>query len=376
MFFFKTMISFNFFLDKTFFCFNIVPDLFSIDCGFLYSIFSETNPEAKIATNYFVDPVSGDDTHPGTEVSPKKTIQGAVDLITGVINDVTTIHLKDDTTHYVDSVMIRGIRCIGKNARFVIQTEIWNDVKYEGAQDDPYGTQADFDIKSEKPVVISADMEIEDSTGVELCGLGYNGTTDDAQLKINGQSKVQAKYCRFEGMDASVLSMGGAITVLENSYFLDNVVSIILMAMSGLMLSGNNFIENATHRGIVAMIDSTLWITPWGLHPLQYYITEIKTTRPRVSKYAGIHLGIGSTLFVQSNSMDIIPLPVIGRVAIHHDMADFNSEYYGVIMESKSLLVGMKNMIFTMLNTKSETIQMPESQTIVEKENEGTIVVR
>jgi hypothetical protein len=59
-------------------------------------------------------------------------------------------------------------------------------------------------------------------------------------------------------------------------------------------------------------------------------------------------------------------------VNIHHANQVLRKEHYGVVLESGSLLTGAGQITHTMLDSKGDTVPMPDDQTIVEKEGGNT----
>jgi hypothetical protein len=64
-----------------------------------------------------------------------------------------------------------------------------------------------------------------------------------------------------------------------------------------------------------------------------------------------------------------------GRVIITHEYPTISAGYRAVVLEEKSLLVGVKFFEFFAQNAKGDKIPMPEANTIVEAPNGDTTVI-
>ncbi len=213
-----------------------------------------------MATNRYVDPANGDDSWDGTQmtwssgtVGPKKTLQGAVDLFTGVVNDETIIHLKHDTTNFVDDAMIKGIRCVGQNAQFIIQPATWNDYNYLTGEHDPFtdtNDSGDFDIKGEKNVKLALRIEIENSEGVTVRGVHFYSAGDEDGLALQGGSSITVQYCRFEGAGATEGAIFNSLLLVENRFFMDNSCAVAALYGSQVQMVGNNYVDDPIYVGL------------------------------------------------------------------------------------------------------------------------------
>jgi hypothetical protein len=331
-----------------------------------------------MATDYYVDADSGSDSNDGTSwAQAKKHIQAAVDLITGFVTDETIIHLKSNTTAtYTEDVEISGVRSLGKGARLVIQPEVWNEANYEQAKGDPFNETegaGDFDIKADKPVILELTMRIHNSDNVDLHGLCFESNDSEAALAVQGSSIVGAKYCRFDGLDTSAGADFGAKLWLENNYFLNNRIAAGALNKSFVLLVGDNYIEDPVKYGIYLAHNSTLAFTAWPENP-SYFTAEIKTLSPKSQEFHGVRLVGGSFLCISDQSFyPGVQFP--GRLHVRNAIQPLYKEYYGIMLESKSMVFGASNMSFTTLNAKGEQIDMPEAQQIVCAPDEDTTLI-
>ena len=328
-----------------------------------------------MAIDYYVDADSGSDANGGTGWGDaKQHISAAIDdLITDVITDTVTIHLKSSTTNsYTDDVEIRGITCIGSDARLVIQPENWDETKYGDASGDPLGGAGDFDPKTTPTVELELKLTVTDSTGIELRGLCFLGEDVDAGIEVAGQTSLTIKYSRIEGQKAGLLSRMGPVVMVENCYFLDNITAVSAFYKSQVILSGSNYIEDAVYWGLGAMVDSTVVVVAWPDHQFEYYTTEIKTTTPRTRQYSGMKAVAGSTICVQDETLHPM-MPLVAHVHIRNDHHVLKTDYYGVQLDSGSLLTGGDGITFTTLDAKGDAVDMPEVNRVVVSPNGGTV---
>jgi hypothetical protein len=76
----------------------------------------------------------------------------------------------------------------------------------------------------------------------------------------------------------------------------------------------------------------------------------------------------GSTICIYDDSilpMQYYPWYQPTLVSIHHAHQVLRKEQYAVVLESGSLLTGASQITCTMIDSKGDTVPMPEEQTIV-----------
>ncbi|MDP8223084.1 MAG: hypothetical protein P9L99_06975, partial [Candidatus Lernaella stagnicola] len=236
----------------------------------------------------------------------KEHLQAAIDLITGVVNDQTTIHLKAGTTaEYTQEVTIRGIRPLGADGGLTIQPEIWTQSNY-----------------------------------------------DDAMAFANGY---------------------GGLT-LENCYLDSMPLPVVAYANSTVSLMGDVYIVNPFITGIWALVKSNVYIAPWTEKPMDYYTLQIKTTSPRQTDFAAIKAVGSSYVFVKSGDINPWDLSV-SRVEITNDLDVLPPNYYGVVLESASLLQGASLMSFKTKNKKGDYVDMPAANCFARRNSIDTLSV-
>jgi len=327
-----------------------------------------------MATDYYVDADSGSDANGGTSWGDaKEHLQAAIDLITGVVNDQTTIHLKAGTTaEYTQEVTIRGIRPLGADAGLTIQPEIWTQSNYDDADGDPFNaTPATgiFDITADdKPCVLTMDITVIDSV-VDFLGMEFEG-----KLTSQEMAHVLVAYSRFEGEDAMAFANGYGGLTLENCYLDSMPLPVVAYANSTVSLMGDVYIVNPFITGIWALVKSNVYIAPWTEKPMDYYTLQIKTTSPRQTDFAAIKAVGSSYVFVKSGDINPWDLSV-SRVEITNDLDVLPPNYYGVVLESASLLQGASLMSFKTKNKKGDYVDMPAANCFARRNSIDTLSV-
>jgi len=328
-----------------------------------------------MAIDVYVDADSGSDSNGGTGWGDAYLhLQKAIDGITDVITEAYTIELKSGCTNsYTEDVKINGIACIGKDAALFIQPEVWNQDNYDEANGDPFNATpgaGTFDIKADdKPVVLEMDIQVMNSKGVTFQGVEFKGIL----MAMMGSCFVN--YSRFSSGDAKAFANYMGVIGIENSYFFQNAQSIIAMAASSIVLQGDIYVVDPLFFGIWASIDSLVFVAPWDDHPLDYFTTEISTTTPRRKEFCAIKLAINSRMTIQDQDLNPWDLS-IAQVNVVNDYAKLGEKYYGVMLESRSMLCGADNIAFTTKNAKGEYEDMPEAQQIVGLDETGVVVIK
>ena len=108
--------------------------------------------------------------------------------------------------------------------------------------------------------------------------------------------------------------------------------------------------------------------------PFDKFTLEVRTTKPRKKEFAALKAAINSTITIQDDSWHP-SLSTVAAVKIVNDCRFLNPEYYGVVLESKSLLTGAGNMRFSTLNAKGDQVVMPRAQRVVGVRKDGNTIV-
>jgi hypothetical protein len=328
--------------------------------------------------NLYVDFDDGNDGNVGDLEHPVKTIPGAVSKITAPFSGEKIILLKNDLVHYTDNIEINGISCFGAEAKLVIQPLDFDYSKYIAATQDPFGGTGGWGIDGVKPVKINAKITVKNSNEVEFRGICFGSGNDNAGCEALNQGLVSYRYCRFEGEKSGVTAFLDSKARIENCYFIENKLSVNCSGKSMVVFAGENYIKDAAWRGVMVTVDSTVWFFPWTERPRSKYITTIETLAATIGKYAAIDASVRSVIFVQTQ----IPPELIGdgtvalaKVKILNSLHEnLPPDYFGVILDSGSILTGFSNMTFKTPNDKGDSVDMPEDQKVVGKLEEGTLI--
>ena len=328
----------------------------------------------SLASDYYVDADKSDDTGDGLSWgNAKKHLSAVLALIVEPITSTITVHLKSTATPYTDNHEARGISFIGENAdALVIQPDVWNQTNYEDGVHDPLGTTGTgtFDAHAATfPVTLQLKLELWNCFGVVLKGLHFDGAGGDVGLRLMEKSVANALYCRFAGSGAMEIAMMGSLLRTENCDAPDNNVAYIAMAQSQIQFLGDNIIVDAATVGVFVTSDSIAWVMASGIH----HTMDIVTTTPRVKQYAAMRATAGSKIYVMDENLSPFTSSYFASLLnIHHNNQVLRKEHFGIVLESGSLLTGASQISFTKLDSKGETVPVPEDQAIVEKEGEKT----
>jgi hypothetical protein len=332
----------------------------------------------------FVHPAIGNDSYDGDSFlagHPKKTLQGAINAVTNpttgspILNVKTKIYLWNDTSGYTDDVEINGIVCLGKDVNISIQPFDWDEPKYLGAVDDPFGGSGGWGIAYAKPVKIDARIQIKSSSGIEFRGICFGSNGENAGLEVM-MGSAYLRYCSFEGKKAGIISWMNSSVIAENCNYDGNNVPIQCRANSLFTLAGENQIKNPIYRGIVVSLNSAVWFFPWMELAHTKFLTTFLTDQATFGKFAMIEASVRSSVFVQT---PIAPemaggQTAMAKVKILNSYETLAPDYFCVILDSGSQLTGFSNMSFQMKNLKGDTVGMPLAQRVSSAVGEGTVV--
>jgi len=160
---------------------------------------------------------------------------------------------------------------------------------------------------------------------------------------------------------------------LQNSAVV-NFACGALVGNSSLTLSGDNWIAESGTCGVMAMVNSQVFVQSWamnsGLPTMR--TTTIVTTSPR-GPYKAVYASASKIMIP-----DFSPLGLPNRGQIQIIKADLhgNDEYFGVVLEAQSLLLGAKLVMFTnpaLATTQPAFDTVPLSQQITLAPGEGCV---
>lgn len=340
-----------------------------------------------MAITLWLDSVNGDDDYDGStethvvgppETGPKLTRQGIRAILPDQITEETIVKHVHGT--YTDDIDLDGIHCV-KDGKLVFEPKLFLESSYLSGKYSPFDasvSQGEFGIELEdKPVINKSKISIANCNNVVIRGFHiYDDVQDgvtDRNVQVMNSSGIFFQYNRFEGLGAGLQAYLNNMVFVENCCFKDQKIGILCTGFSRLILSGDNSIIDALFRGIYAMVDSTVWIFPWTARSREFYTTRIKTTKATVGKYAAVEAGANTTIFVTPVSPhEVSPIPAIGKLEVINDFTSLSDDYRGIILNSRSLLVGKSNCTFTTLDSKGWTTEMPIAQQVVKGQGEDT----
>jgi len=353
-----------------------------------------------MAFDYYVDSRNGHDPAPppapsgdGTSGNPWRTITPVLAALAHPIVQTTTIHLAGSLTvpglYDYGTLALSGVQCLN-NSQLIWQPWIpspsteWNNTNYLNGLD-PLSSLAPppaFDPTKPKTCMFSGGVSIDLGSnnvvfrGIEIAGGLSQGLTTGA-VAVNDGSRAQFVFCRFDQPQASntigVLLLGDSTVTIENCYVTDFSSGIVAMDGVDLSLNGANWIVDCGAVGLAAFWDSRVGIQPFLGGVLTLCTTTIQTASPR-GAYKAVW-AVASKIVIPD--LSLIGVANRGLLQIIKQDLHGNDEYYGVVLEAQSLLLGAKLVMFT--NPALATYQpafetVPRSRQIVKAAGQGCIV--
>jgi len=328
----------------------------------------------SLASDYYVDADKADDTGDGLSWgNAKKHLSAVLELIVEPITSTVTVHLKSTGTVYTGDYQGRGILYIGEYTDgLIIQPDVWNQTNYDDGEHDPFGTTGTGTFNPNTatfPVTLQLKLELWNCFGVVVKGVRFDGSAGDAGLRLMEKSVANALYCRFESDGSTEIAMMGSLLRLENCDAPDNNVAVISMGQSQVQLLGDTYITDAATVGVFATSGSMVWLMASGSH----HTTRITTNTPRVKQYAAMRATAGSKICVMDENLSPFPWSYFASLLIiHHNNQILRKEHFGIMLESGSQVTGVSQITCTKLDSKGDTVPMPDDQSIVEEEGGNT----
>ncbi|MBZ0270816.1 hypothetical protein K8I61_02180 [bacterium] len=318
--------------------------------------------------DFYVSADRPDDTGDGLSwATAKQTFTGVFSLITGLITDVTTIHVKAGTTNpYTGDATLRGILCVGESSLLRIVCEVFNENNYNSTDGSPFNPTdgvGTWNPKETHTTDLRLKLEIVDSNGVQIDGLAWNSEDGEAPLKIEGQSNVLLRYCEFRGLESGLQGIFGALVTAENCYYVENGVGIIAGFRAIVRIVGESYVENPLGMGAWAAGDATLFFNAWDNHPRTKYKTLMQVTGPRNADFSMILANTGATVFVHGQDFNRNTTE-IGHVQIDFAVTSLNPGVTGIRLETGALLAGGENISYTTRDPDGKTIELPKAQQV------------
>ena len=186
---------------------------------------------------------------------------------------------------------------------------------------------------------------------------------------FDGQAILADRYCNVvvhycSGTDCSLgfVATDFSDMSLYNVYVHENRIGVVSGFRSLVRIIGQNYINDNQRFGVAATHNSTVLFMAWEDNPSKY-VTQIKTT-VQLLKYAAIKAQYGSTVDVMDSYIEDDDIPV-AHVQILNATAYRSSQYFGVALDSLSLITGTENLSFAdpAINDGQDTV--PKGQQIV-----------
>ena len=335
----------------------------------------------------YVDYAAGDDTT-GDGTSTGTAYQHISKALTDVadpLTEETTIHLggtcavsQDYGADSVDTeIDLEDINIQGEG-ELIIQPTIWVEADYESGAG-PFvastGTPA-WDPTGTKPCTVPP-VKVDNTKHIIIKGVvisgGGAGTQLSAGISVTNQGSATFHYCTVEDFTMGALIMSLSWATFCNCCFNENGWGIACVAASNLGLVGDNTFLNNMQGGVLCTSDSQVSIQAWDENASTFFTTLIKTTAYR-HNYAGVKLLSNSSAYIEDPIAQIDPNRVsIARLKIINDTDNYNlKNYYGLVLESFSKLMGAKNILFSDPDINKGDPTVPDGNQIVGKPNEGT----
>lgn len=323
---------------------------------------------------------TGDDAYDGTDpvfkggtVGPKKRISAAIDLVPHTNTNQITINLAGTVASPMtyeedeEEVSISYYRSIEGGA-VTICPGIWNETNYE-AGDDPYDSGGSWDPTADKPCIVPP-FKLEQCDRFFIKGLYFLPANDALVVGVlaDNTSVVDLHYVRCEHFNAGVVAQGSTVEVF-NSFMFQNVIGIAAV-FGTVIISGENYIQDQLEFGVGGTIKSTVIIRAWEEMPFEKFVTKIRSTAP-MNTYSALGAMVDSTIFIESDKFHMMPR-ANGRVLVLNELFDNNPNYTGVKLESRSCLVGMRNVAFFDKDLLDGKLTVPEENQFQGNAAEGT----
>jgi hypothetical protein len=361
-------------------------------------------------TDYYLDARYGNDsTGTGGQLSPWKTINqlltDATGLKSGPITSDVTIHLAGTQNgpdlQYYDyvSLDLTGVHCLPgvtlnwqpclypPGPSYSAAPQEWNDGNYYEAGD-PFSTTtppAPLDVLAGmRPCQFSQGILCTGGMNNVFRGICFGAAANWDPLMSMGVTAdtvgVHLIYCAVGPLPPApnsigIFAVGSAMVNVENSLVANFNTGALAAEGAWLLLSGNNWFADCGAVGVQAWADARVLIQPWyGPGQPTWRTTTIVTTSPR-AEYKAVW---ASASKIMISDLTPIGLRYRGQLQVVKQDLHGNDEYYGVVLEAQSLLLGAKLVMFTnpaLATTQPAFETVPAGQQIVLKAGEGCVRV-
>jgi len=327
--------------------------------------------------NYFADSAKNNNNGDGLSMAnAKRDISAALALITGpitedaVINLAGTVASPQTYTETNDRIYIGDFR-FPAYAKLIIRPYDWNDSNYKSGLS-PYTGVSTWDPTGAKPCIIPK-VYVENSQGVIVEGVEISSGESDYGVQINYSLQVNVVYCRIFSCGEGILAAKSDV-LSENNYIYQCGCGIVAV-QSSLEITGDNFVKDSISSGVVGMNNAQITVSSWSLLPTQRYTLHIRTVTPR-KKYAAIILLANSCLWMEDFTALNPGVLRIANIKIISECVVKSSDYVGVALQSRSVLIGSDDITFSEsgLNNGEDTV--PEEQQFTTEDDDGSVIVK
>jgi len=322
-----------------------------------------------MATEYYVDSVSGNDANSGADwANAKEHLSAGIALLTSPVTDEIIFHLKKGVagtpyTYEEDAndkmLSIDGITC-GAGGSVSVQVEDWSDSDYEEG-DSPIGG-ASFDPKEEKLAVLEFSIKIENLTSkIAFKGLQIEEPPSPVAAGVyieDGCRNIRLVYCEINDFYAGIYVTKSECDI-ENCYIHENSFGAVAQGAGTLIFIGDNYIGESAKVGILATANSHVYFKAWDEEPLDHFKTYIYTASPRAD-YKAVMGTVNSTIMIDSDATNLIA-PKVAFLKILNLLKFDQKGYFGIVLESQSLFAGVENVTFRDDNVNEGKDTIPNS---------------
>jgi hypothetical protein len=245
---------------------------------------------------------------------------------------------------------------------------------------DGYTGEDPFADSEYVPPVFSSLQLANRNTAVTIKGVEFRKPEANAPIDgvtVDGCSAVVFEHCRFKGFDGAGALVTNCWTAprYDGCRFEENGIGLICQDASKTYLTGNNVFLNNLRCGIAALRWSQVHILDRapGLTANSGAVTRIKTTRIR-KEYVAIKALADSEVWLRTAEVD--PADEIqGYVAILDEGAYRSKSYFGVVLETRSALIGSDNVYFSDPFYEDGEPTVPPDQQIMARDGHGAVIV-
>jgi len=327
-----------------------------------------------MATNYYVRPEGSDSNDGSTHALAKQRLSAMIAVLEDPITDEVCINMEigsySSPNGYSETsgvVQLKNLRCSGPDASLTIRTYKFDDPNctyfdmgsYFG-NGDPYGLGSQWNPHAQKPIYLGYRLEIINFSGnINLEGLGMWKSGSPWPMKglyVENSNDVHVMYCSFGFWAAGVHAARNSIVTFENSFAALCNMAVVGSEGSQIFMVGDNYLEDHVKFGLVCYNNTTAVFRSWPDNLGDHFTTEISTSNPR-KRYAAIKALLNSSIIIEDP--DLNPTQTTAaRIKITNESLLETKEYYGVVLESKSSLIGAEHFTFSDpdINQGKETI--------------------